>query len=220
MRDGHIRLVTIVVVAALCGFAIVRGWSALAYSFAAARAESSVSRSDVLSPWTSTPGVASLAREALLQRQISPRDKDAAAAELERQASLLSIRPLLSQVWLSTAAMRLFSGVTTDKVEGAILMSSLTGPNEGYVMMSRGIFGLTLWDSLRPEVRRNALTDVGVPAAVGTMFTQQEWNNFRTSLAAVLGTKTPAARREIVTALIEGNRLSDEDLTRLGLTRE
>ena len=36
----------------------------------------------------------------------------------------------------------------------------LTGPNEGYAMTERGIFGVSLWESLAPDLKRRVVLDL------------------------------------------------------------
>ena len=40
----------------------------------------------------------------------------------------------------------------------------LTGPNEGYIMADRGIFGVSLWESLPPDLKRRMAIDLAVGA--------------------------------------------------------
>ena len=72
-----------------------------------------------------------------------------------------------------------------------LLLSWVTGPNEGYVMAERGIFGLSLWESLSPDLKRQTAVDL---AAERTM----EGKTFRDVLAA----KPEEVRLEVRTALI------------------
>jgi hypothetical protein len=71
------------------------------------------------------------------------------------------------------------------------LLSWLTGPNEEYVMVERGIFVLSLWESLSPDLKRQTAVDL---AAEKTM----ESKSFR----AVLATKPEDVRQEIRTAVL------------------
>jgi hypothetical protein len=47
-----------------------------------------------------------------------------------------------------------------EQVLGSLKLSMLTGPNEGYVMAERGIFGVSLWDSLSPDLKRGVVSDL------------------------------------------------------------
>ena len=47
-----------------------------------------------------------------------------------------------------------------EQVLGSLKLSVLTGPNEGYVMAERGIFGVSLWESLSPDLKSRAAIDL------------------------------------------------------------
>ena len=47
-----------------------------------------------------------------------------------------------------------------EQVLGSLELSMLTGPNEGYVMAERGIFGVSLWESLSPDLKRRVAIDL------------------------------------------------------------
>ena len=47
-----------------------------------------------------------------------------------------------------------------EQVLGSLKLSMLTGPNEGYVMAERGIFGVSLWESLSPDLKRRVINDL------------------------------------------------------------
>ena len=47
-----------------------------------------------------------------------------------------------------------------EQVLGSLELSMLTGPNEGYVMAERGIFGVSLWESLSPDLKSRVAIDL------------------------------------------------------------
>ena len=47
-----------------------------------------------------------------------------------------------------------------ERVLGSLRLSMLTGPNEGYAMAERGIFGVSLWESLSPDLKRRVVIDL------------------------------------------------------------
>ena len=48
----------------------------------------------------------------------------------------------------------------SERVLGSLRLSMLTGPNEGYAMTERGIFGVSLWESLAPDLKRRVVLDL------------------------------------------------------------
>ena len=49
-----------------------------------------------------------------------------------------------------------------DQVFGSFVLSTMTGPNEGYVMAERGMFGVSLWEKLPPDLKRRVTNDLAV----------------------------------------------------------
>jgi hypothetical protein len=49
-----------------------------------------------------------------------------------------------------------------DDVFGSLELSMLTGPNEGYVMEERRLFGVSLWEKLPPDLKRRVTSDLAV----------------------------------------------------------
>ena len=47
-----------------------------------------------------------------------------------------------------------------EQVLGSLELSVLTGPNEGYVMAERGIFGVSLWEDLSPDLKNRVAIDL------------------------------------------------------------
>ena len=85
------------------------------------------------------------------------------------------------------------------------MLSWVTGPNEGYVMAERGIFGLTLWEVLSPDLRSRVAVDL----AKGEI-TENE--KFR----AVFATKPEGVQSEVRTALLAAGLSPKEVERRLG----
>ena len=96
-----------------------------------------------------------------------------------------------------------------NKVVRAFCMSVLTGPDEGYVMLPRGLFGVSVWEILSPENRLSTITDL---VEMFVWLTESEKDRLRRSLAS----KTNAVRDEIRSAL-KIEQLSDAALARIGL---
>ena len=49
-----------------------------------------------------------------------------------------------------------------DQVFDSLELSMLTGPNEGYLMEERGIYGVSLWERLSPDLKRRVAADLTV----------------------------------------------------------
>ena len=54
-----------------------------------------------------------------------------------------------------------------EQVFGSLELSMLTGPNEGYVMAERAIFGVSLWESLSPDLKRRVAIDLAAAEIAG-----------------------------------------------------
>jgi hypothetical protein len=203
------RVLTALAVICLCLFAVGRGWKIA--EFAQAQAISSGSNVGELGRWIGVPAVASAALQTMLARSAGVFDAEGARQRAERLTALLSVRPLSSEEWLSLAEMRLIAAQPTKDVQSALLMSSVTGPNEDYVMWQRGLFGLFIWQSLPAEARRQAVRDFagalgGVPLG----------NREITSAKNLLNAKSDKARSEI-SHLLKAEGLSSIELERVGL---
>ena len=79
----------------------------------------------------------------------------------------------------------------------------LTGPNEGYVMGERGVFGASLWETLSPDLRKGVVSDLA----------RAEMNQkFRTALSA----QRLGVRQELREALLATGLSPKEIEARLG----
>jgi hypothetical protein len=99
-----------------------------------------------------------------------------------------------------------------DDVSDALTLSALTGPNEGYVMMERAIFGVSVWEDLPPDLRNRTALDL-VPVA----FPHTPAEGARAGkLVRVLATTSESVRSELRNALLAIG-LAAKDIRRLGL---
>jgi hypothetical protein len=199
------RFWTAIALIGICGFSVARGWSIVHFSFATANIDVFENWTEAFRPWTAVPGVASVALQAELKEDINISDPKAADGRRETFSSILSIRPSSSLGWLSLAGLQWVTHQPQERVTGSFRLSMLTGPNEGYVMAERGIFGLSLWEDLSPDLKRRAAMDL---AGAGPI-TKNE--TFR----AVLPTKSQEVRNELRTALLAAG-LPPKDVERLG----
>jgi hypothetical protein len=203
------RVLTALTIIALCLFAAMRGWSIA--EFAKAEGVSSRRGFDDLRRWVGVPGVSNAALQALLAQTTAVSDVEGARQRAERLTALLSVRPFSSEEWLSLAEMRLISKQPEKDVESALLMSSVTGPNEDYVMWQRGLFGLFIWQSLPADARRQTIRDFA-GALHGVPLGDREISAARNLVSA----KSDKARSEI-SHLLKAEGLSDTELGRVGL---
>jgi len=168
-------------------------------------------RADALRHWTSVPGLAGEALEASLAEVADPADIDAARKRGEALNAVLSVRPLSSTNWLSLAGARFIAGEEYEDVLRALAMSSVTGANEGSVMLQRGIFGLVQWEALPVDVRRRVITDLA-----GAVLETTVRDGEIAPAKNVLSLKTADTRQEIAN-LLRAAGVSATELARMGL---
>ena len=202
-----IRFWTTIAIVGICGFAIARGWSIVHFSLATAKIDVFENWTEALRPWTAVPGVASVALQAELKEDINISDPEAADGRRETFYSILSIRPSSSLSWLSLAGLQWVTHQPLERVLESLRLSMLTGPNEGYAMAERGIFGLSLWEGLPPDLKSRVVIDLA-NAEIET----KEKEKFRT----VLSGQTVEVRNELREALLTSGLSSKEIERRLG----
>lgn len=114
--------------------------------------------------WAVTQGIGILRLEAAGAAVVAaPVEADALAALHRREDLLqqtLQVRPMASQEWLSLAAARNALAMTPASIDGAFMMSALTGPNEADVMAQRALLGLVVWDKASAATRARTAIDL------------------------------------------------------------
>ena len=103
--------------------------------------------------WATVAGLGAAALQSQLAPSIDPSDLKAANSRRETLAAILSVKPMSSNDWLSLSGMQLMTDQPMEQVLGSLMLSMMTGPNEGYTMTERGIFGVSLWEDLSPDLR-------------------------------------------------------------------
>jgi hypothetical protein len=198
-----IRFSTAIIIIAICTCSIVYGVGILRFSLASAGSSGNVAQS--LHPWTTVPGIAAAALESELTEKIDPFDAAAAKRRREKLAAILAIEPLHSTEWLLLSDVQLRTDQPMDAVFGSLLLSIMTGPNEGYVMMDRGIFGASLWEWSAAELKSRAASDLA-------------WGDMpdRKKLGAVLATKSAEVRNELRSAMLATGLSPEQVERRLG----
>ena len=204
---ADIRFWTAIALIGICGFSVARGWSIVHFSFATAKIDVLESLTEAFRPWTAVPGVASVALQAELNEDIDISDSKAANGRRETFSSILSIRPSSSLSWLSLAGLQWVTHQPRERVLGSFRLSMLTGPNEGYVMAERGIFGVSLWESLPPDLKSRVVIDLA-----RAEIEPKEKERFRTVLAG----QPVEVRNELREALLATGLSPKEIEQRLG----
>jgi hypothetical protein len=204
---ADIRFWTAIVLVGICGFSVARGWSIVHFSFATANIDVFENWTEAFRPWTAVPGVASVALQAELKEDINISDPKAANGRRETFSSILSIRPSSSLGWLSLAGLQWVTHQPQERVTGSFRLSMLTGPNEGYVMAERGIFGASLWESLPPDLKSRVVVDLA-----RAEIEPKEKERFRTGLAG----QPVEVRNELREALLATGLSPKEIEQRLG----
>jgi hypothetical protein len=178
----------------------MRGWDILRFSWAEENGEGT-------RPWADVSGLVFSALESSLTALSDPGDKDQVSKRRDQITEILSMRPLASEYWLTLAGIRVVGGEALSGALDALMLSSLTGPNEGYLIAQRGIFGVSYWEILPPEVRSRAVSDLAARRLA-------DRNAER--VRNILAEKTPDVRQEIGAAL-RARGFSDADFSRIGL---
>jgi hypothetical protein len=209
-RTG-VRLLTAVAILGLCSVAIVRGWSIVRFVDARAHFAAHKIGGEELRSWDTAPGLRDAALQISSTSIAGMTDVDGARRRADDLSELLSIQPLSSVNWLSLSGMRLVAGQSETEVLSALEMSWVTGPNEGNIMLQRGVFGILLWETLPPDARRRVIDDVA-GAILGTPVGDSELNVVKN----VLGEKSVDIRQEIA-SLMRARSVPASQLARLGL---
>jgi hypothetical protein len=188
---ADIRLWTAIAMIGICGFSIARGWRIVHFSLAMVNIDSSEKRAETINRWTAVPDVASAALQAELREKINTSDPKATNSRREALSSILSIKPLSSFDWLWLSDMQLVTDQPMEQVLGSLELSMVTGPNEGYLMAERGIFGVSLWEGLSPDLKRRVAIDLAAGEITGN-------GRFQ----AVLSAESARVRNELRKALL------------------
>jgi hypothetical protein len=211
MRAG-IRLLTAIALIAMSGLSVAQGWRIVHFSLATMNIDSSEKRAEITNTWRAVPGLASIALQANLTDEINPSDMMVAYRRRAILSELLSIRPLSSVDWFSLSGMQLVTNQSMEDVLASLKLSMLTGPNEGYVMTKRGVFGVSLWESLSPDLKSRVAYDLGPTLFPHSPAEGAEGGKLRAALSA----KPEHVRKEIREALLATGLSPKEIEQRLG----
>jgi hypothetical protein len=195
-----VGLLTASVVVAICLWSIWEG--AAIVRFAIAKSESSP-----LERWFEVRGLAFTAREAALTPVDGSSDDKATHARRDELAQILVMEPLSSYYWVELADVRTETHDPLPEVIDALEMSFVTGPNEDYVMVQRGMFGIWVWEKLPPDERDRTAANLALSRISDE---KAAW------LRQTLAEKTEVVRQEIRTAL-QAHGFATAKLERIGL---
>ena len=200
-----IRLLTAIALIVMSGVAVAQGWGIVRFFLASMDIVSSEKRARIADTWRAISGVTSTALGDELADETNQSDMIAAYRQRALLSAILSIKPLSSMHWLSLSRMELMTHQSMQDVFGSLELSMLTGPNEGYVIEDRRLFGVSLWEKLPPDLKRRVANDL----AVGEIFNGEK-------LRAFVSAQPEQVRAELREALIAAGVSSKEIEERLG----
>ena len=157
-----IRLLTAIALIVISGISVAQGWGIVRFFLASTNIVSSEKRARIANSWRATSGVTSTILNDELADETSQTDMIAAYRQRELLSAILSIKPLSSMDWLSLSRAELMTRQSMEDVFGSLELSMLTGPNEGYVIEDRRLFGVSLWEKLSPDLKRRVANDLAV----------------------------------------------------------
>jgi hypothetical protein len=157
-----IRLLTAIALIAISGVAVAQGWGIVRFFLAGIDIVSSEKRARIGDAWRATSGITSTALQDELADETNRSDIIAPYHRRELLSAILSLEPLSSTDWLALSRAELMTRQSMDDVFGSLELSMLTGPNEEYVMAERGIYGISLWQRLSPDLKRRVAHDLSV----------------------------------------------------------
>jgi hypothetical protein len=207
MIRATIRLLTAIALIVISGIAVAQGSGIVRFFLASANIVSAEKRARVADAWRATAGITSTVLNDELADETNRSDIIAPYHRRELLSALLSIKPLSSMDWLSRSRAELMTHQSMEDVFRSLELSMLTGPNEEYVMAERGIYGVSLWQKLSPDLKRRAAHDLAVPE-----YSDPEVQKIR----AFVSTQPDQVRTELRAALIANGLSSKEIEERLG----
>jgi hypothetical protein len=180
-----IWFLTALVIVGVCVLPMWKGLELIRYSRIDDKSEAAL-------PWVDVPGLAFFARQFSLTSTDDSSDDKTIRKRRNELVDILTIRPLSSYYWLQLAESRVDAGEGPSEASEAFELSVLTGPNEGYMITPRGLFGVWQWETLSPENRTRAAADLSARRLSGARVT---W------LRKTLSEKTDEIRQAIRMAL-------------------
>ncbi len=208
MRVPIARIIVSLAIITLCALALLRGWDIVRFGIAEARLGADEKRGDALRPWMNVPGLTYSARVSALSTVNDWNAENAALARRDEEIEILAVRPSSADFWLLLSDMRQIVGDDPSLVVEALAISTLIGPNEGYLMAQRGMFAVSIWEILPPEAKQRGARDI---AAINLSDIQKG------KLREFLSEKSEGVREDIRNHLSAAG-LSARRLVDIGLT--
>lgn len=199
MRSRIIWLLTALVVVGVCVLPVWKGFELIRYSMIA-------DKPDAAAPWVNVPGLAFFARQFARTPTDDSSDDNTIRKRRDDMVDILAIRPLSSYYWLQLAESRVDAGEGPAEASEAWGLSVLTGPNEGYMITQRGMFGVWQWEALSSENRTRAIGDLAARRLSGSNLA---W------LKTTLSGKTEQVRQAIRVAL-QAQGFPKDEFARVG----
>jgi hypothetical protein len=200
-----IRLLTAIALIVISGIAVAQGWGIVRFFLASTNIVSAEKRARTADAWRATSGITSTALQDELADEANQSDMIAPYHRRALLSEILSIKPLSSMDWLSLSRAELMTHQSMKDVFGTLELSMLTGPNEGYVMEDRRLFGVSLWEKLPPDLKRRAANDL----AVGEIYDSLKFRG-------LVSGQPEQVRNELRAALIGAGVSPKESEKRLG----
>lgn len=200
MRPRIIWLLTALVIAGTCGWPVWQGFELTRYSMIGEEPEGAI-------PWTNVAGLGFYARQYALTSTNDSSDDKTIRKRRNELVDILAIRPLSSYYWLQLAESHVDASDGPAEALAALELSVLTGPNEGYMMTQRGLFGIWQWEVLPAEVKKRAIADL-----LAKRLSDQNAAWMKTTLSE----KSEQVRQEIRLA-VQTQGFSKSDFARVGL---
>jgi hypothetical protein len=195
-----IRLLTALAVIGICLWPMWQGFNLIRYAMIDDTPEASRS-------WFNVPGLSFVAREDAVTPVDDSSDDKTIRKRRDEIAEILATRPLSSRYWVKLAEARVDAGDPLSQALEALQLSVVTGPNEGYMITQRGLFGIWPWEVLPQEVKARAVADL---AARQLSDAKLAW------LKTTLSEKPTRVRQEIRAAL-QAQGFSKSNFDRIGL---
>ena len=200
MPARNIRLLTALMVVGICGWPVWQGIDVIRYAM-------TEEKPDAVRPWFNVPGLTFAAREYALTSIDDSSDDQTIRRRRDELEKILAIRPLSSRYWLKLAEARVDAHEGLARAVDALELSIVTGPNEGYMITQRGLFGVWQWEGLPPDLQKRTAADL---AARQISDGKLAW------LRTTLSQKTEKVREEIRLAL-QAQGFSKSNFDRIGL---
>jgi hypothetical protein len=213
MTHVLIRPLTAIVVIVMSGISVAQGWGIVRFFLAGMNIVSSEKRAGFADALRARSGIISTVLLDQLDDEINRTDVISAYRQRELLPALLSIKPMSSMSWFLLSSAELTTHRPMDDVLGSLKLSMLTGPNEGYVMVKRGVLGVSLWERLSPDLKDRVANDL-----VPILFPRTpEEGAEDEKLWAVLAAKPEQVRLELRGALLATGLSPNDIKQRAGL---